>query len=360
MARRPFRILELSLLSAKDLSSVSKTMRTFAVAWIDPDRKLTTRVDQVGLTNPTWNEKFVFKVNDDLLEDLNATVTIEIYSSALLRDILVGTVTELVRNLIPQSSPSSNMRFLTLQVRRPSGRPKGTVNVGVTLLDSAKRSMPLESDLSSSAVDYDWDLTEIKAQKQSLMKNGYTIVMKRSQSDRYDPDAFVAKPAGSVCNASSVVGGRESVRSRSEVGTTKKIVNANGSLCSDVGPSPSVVAAAIAKGLYPAPDDVGSSILEDWTEKDSIEGLKTKIERWRTELHPTYDSDLKKLHSRNYRKKSAKKQRRKKGSGLFSCFGTAYGCEFSITCGGPNQKKKNGNGRGSLTPSEITFDESYV
>lgn len=360
MVRRPFQVLELSLLSAKDLASVSKTMRTFAVAWINPDRKLTTRVDQVGLTNPTWNEKFVFKVDDELLEDPNSTVTIEIYSSALLRDILVGTVTEVVSNLIPQSSPKSNMRFLTLQVRRPSGRPKGTVKVGVTLLDSAKRSMPLESDLGSSAVDYDWDLTEIKAQKQNFQKNGYTIVMKRSHSERYDPDAYSGKHAGSVCNASSIMGGRESVRSRSELGTTKKIVNANGSLCSDVGPSPSVVAAAIAKGLYPAPDDVGSSILEDWTEKDSIEGLKTKIERWRTELHPMYESEMKKMPSRSYRKKSVKKQRRKKGSGLFSCFGTAYGCEFSITCGGPNQKKKPGNGKGHMTPSEITFDESYV
>lgn len=236
------------------------------------------------------------------------------------------------------------------------------MSVGVTLLDSAKRSMPLESDLGSSAVDYDWDLSEIRAQKQNqnLIKNGYKIIMKRSQSERYDPDAFTGKPNGSVCNGSSIVsGGRESMKSRSEIGTTKKIVNANGSLCSDVGPSPSVVAAAIAKGLYPAPDDVGSSILEDWTEQDSIEGLKTKIERWRTELHPVYDNELKKIQSKNYRRKETKKQRRRRGSGLFSCFGTAYGCEFSITCGGPN-KKKFGNGKGHMTPSEITFDESYI
>lgn len=254
------------------------------------------------------------------------------------------------------------------QVRRPSGRPKGIVNVGVTLLDSAKRSMPLESDLGSSAVDYDWDLAEIKAlQKANLLqKTG----VKRSKSERFDPDAIYGKPTGSVCNASSVAGpgaGHESVRSRSEVGVgtgaaaKKKIVNANGSLCSDVGPSPSVVAAAIAKGLYPAPDDMGSSILEEWTEKDSVEGLKTKIERWRTELHPVYDNELKKFQSKNnYRlAKEKKKQRRRKG-GLFSCFGTAYGCEFSITCGGPNGKKKIGNGKGSVTSSEITFDGSYI
>lgn len=116
MVRRGSRVLELSLLYAKDLASVSKTMRTFAVAWVNPDRKLTTRVDQEGLTNPTWNEKFVFRVDDLFLEDPNSTVTIEIYASALLRDILVGTVTELVGNLVPPSTKPNAMHFFTLQV----------------------------------------------------------------------------------------------------------------------------------------------------------------------------------------------------------------------------------------------------
>ena len=206
------------------------------------------------------------------------------------------------------------------------------------------------------------------------------------------------------CDSSLINGG-------SEVGVPQKgrIVNAKGSLCSDVGPSPSVVAAAIAKGIYPlsypmppASGAVGSSILDDWSDNNSTEGLKTKIERWRTELPPIYDHhDLKKVKAtpinpnligktpgrggktpgragktpgragktpgrtgktpgRTGKTPGRTPARPKKGNGLFSCFGTAYGCEFSITCGGGNRKKRYSNGKGRLSPSDLTYDESYL
>ncbi|KAJ6757420.1 CALCIUM-DEPENDENT LIPID-BINDING (CALB DOMAIN) FAMILY PROTEIN [Salix koriyanagi] len=122
----------------------------------------------------------------------------------------------------------------------------------------------------------------------------------------------------------------------------------NGSLCSDVGPSASVVAAAIAKGLIKTPANAAqhdtegakSSVLEDWTENDSIEGLRTKLERWRADLPPNHDSDLRKMQSKSLRKKY---RRRTDGGGLFTCFG--FGCEISITWGKGNNKKRNGNGK---------------
>ncbi|CAH9087784.1 unnamed protein product, partial [Cuscuta europaea] len=46
------------------------------------------------------------------------------------------------------------MRFVALQVRRPSGRPQGILNIGVALLDSSMRSMPLYRQMSMSAVGF--------------------------------------------------------------------------------------------------------------------------------------------------------------------------------------------------------------
>ncbi|XP_027188968.1 uncharacterized protein [Cicer arietinum] len=156
----PFQLLELNVISAQDLASVGRNMRTYAVAWVHPDRKLSTRVDTQGHTNPTWNDKFVFRVDDEFLYNDTSAFMIEIYALHWFKDIHVGTVRVLVGNLItPPSRPFHKdnapigMRFVALQVRRPSGRPQGILNIGVTVLDSSMRSMPLYTH-NASAVGY--------------------------------------------------------------------------------------------------------------------------------------------------------------------------------------------------------------
>ncbi|PKI41373.1 hypothetical protein CRG98_038259 [Punica granatum] len=73
-------------------------------------------------------------------------------------------------------------------------------------------------------------------------------------------------------------------------------------------------------------------------ETESAEGLKTKIDRWRTELPPLYD---RKSGKPNPRGGHARRRRHSDGgAGLFSCFGNAYGCEFAISCGGGGGNKK--------------------
>ncbi|CAL0316742.1 unnamed protein product [Lupinus luteus] len=128
----PFQLLELNVISAQDLAPVGRSMRTYAVAWVHPDRKLSTRVDTEGHTNPTWNDKFVFRVNEEFLHADTSAIMVEIYALHWFKDIHVGTVRVLVANLIPPpSKPFNNnhapsgMRFVALQVRRSSGKPQG-------------------------------------------------------------------------------------------------------------------------------------------------------------------------------------------------------------------------------------------
>ncbi|KAI4350076.1 hypothetical protein L6164_010599 [Bauhinia variegata] len=369
----PFQLLEINLISAQQLAPVAKGIRAYAVAWLHPDRKLSTRLDQNGDVDPTWNEKFLFRVDDEFLNAQNSLLMVEIYASAWLKDILIGTVAVNVNNVLPPSARSTNRKpkshYITLQVRRPSGRPQGILNIGVSLLDSSMRSMPLCSELSASAVGYEDHMTvdkqknhpnyhedENEMNHKNLPKDSKLVILQRSQSEKGEFEFYPMKPeAASTCN-SSVVNGA------SQVGVPQKgIVNANGSLCSDVGPSPSVVAAAIAKGIYPIsypvpqPNRTGGSVIYEWSENNSTERMKTRLERWRTELPPVYDH----LTKSTPKRVGQTPRRRRSRSGLFSCFGTAYGCEFAITCGGGNQKKKhNGGSKAHLTASELTYDES--
>ncbi|CAN6996398.1 hypothetical protein IGI04_018318 [Brassica rapa subsp. trilocularis] len=160
-----FQLLELNIISAQELAPVSRKMKTYAVAWVHSQRKLTTRVDYTGGANPTWNDKFVFRVSEDFLYADTSAVVVEIYTLHWFRDVHVGTIRVLISNLIPPNrrpgyrsndeyrhTPPLGMRFVALQVRRPSGRPQGILNIGVGILDGSMRSLPLYTHMDSSAV----------------------------------------------------------------------------------------------------------------------------------------------------------------------------------------------------------------
>ncbi|CAK8572303.1 unnamed protein product [Lathyrus sativus] len=378
MLAPPFQLLEINVISAQDLSQVSKSIKAYAVAWLNPDYKLTTQIDPHGHNNPTWNEKFVFRIDEDYLQAEDSSIMIEIYASSWLRDILIGTVDVHLNSLIPRSANrKSKIRFVALQVRRPSGRPQGILNIGVNLVDATLRSMPMYSELSGSAVEY-YDLTNPKKVNQ-MENNNYDakliMTLQRSQSEKNDSTIsdYIYNPDGKNGYGDE---------SESEIGvpnpTGRKgvIVNANGSLCSDVGPSPSVVAAAIAKGLYPLPLQMprktmnSTSMFEKWPQEKEIGGerLNMKMDRWRTlELPPpVYAHSGENNNSFEQNKagkptaKGKRKNQRSRRNGPFSCFGTALGCEISITCGGGNSKKRSGGGNKprAITESELTYDES--
>ncbi|XP_010475114.1 PREDICTED: uncharacterized protein LOC104754591 [Camelina sativa] len=191
-----FQLLELNIISAQDLAPVARKTKTYAVAWVHSERKLTTRVDYNGGTNPTWNDKFVFRVNEEFLYADTSAVVIEIYALHWFRDVHVGTVRVLISNLIPPNrrpgyrtnnneyrrTPPPGMRFVALQVRRTSGRPQGILNIGVGLLDGSMRSMPLYTHMDSSAVGYRDLLGEEDQHLQHLHLNSNKGSSKNPQS----------------------------------------------------------------------------------------------------------------------------------------------------------------------------------
>ncbi|KAK7344555.1 hypothetical protein VNO77_14296 [Canavalia gladiata] len=159
-----YQLLELNVISAQDLVSVGRSMQTYAVAWIDPDRKLSTRVDSEGGINPIWDDKFIFRIDENFLYNEESTITIDIYALHWFRDIHVGTGHVFVGDIIPPPSQlvqntykPVGMQFMGLQVQRQSGRSKGILNVGVAIIDSSMRSMPLYPHNNTSIIEYDHD-----------------------------------------------------------------------------------------------------------------------------------------------------------------------------------------------------------
>ncbi|KAL3648728.1 hypothetical protein CASFOL_005131 [Castilleja foliolosa] len=450
---KTFQLLEINIISAQDLEPVSKKMKTYATAWMHSHRKLSSCVDTDGNNNPTWNDKFVFRVDEEFLRQDTSAVMIEIYAKNWLRDALVGTVRVLVGNLIPPPTLArgGQMRFVALQVRRPSGRPQGILNIGVSLLDSSMKSMPLYRQLSMSAIGIR-DLMEgsmnFRQNENPNNNNQVKPILRRSKSERSEllaldnlsPSGSIVgikiKPKGKdssilsitdgvnpfqdvrkIGKASSVISGAElrekpkhhtkngkkagsvlsdSIYSKESSSFRKMAPNdtktdhektideksvtiakdvkkpvvtkykKGNSVWSDseVGPSPSEVAAAVmAERKYPL-DDNQSSVLDGWSVDESVEGLRSKLERWRMELPPLYDRTG--YSSSSYTKSSAgagrqgRKYGEKESSGLFSCFGNIFGYECQCICGKPPGKGKRARSAAFHSPSTLTPGRSYM
>ncbi|KAK9074278.1 hypothetical protein SSX86_006875 [Deinandra increscens subsp. villosa] len=139
------RILEINLISAQGLkippSAKMHRMHTYAIAWVDPSAKLRSHLDRVGGENPTWNEKFIFRVPPRFIYGDTSAVQVEIYACGYIRDYLIGNV----RYLLSSSSLTSSKTgavigtpaFSAVHIRRPSGRVHGVLNIAATVYESS-------------------------------------------------------------------------------------------------------------------------------------------------------------------------------------------------------------------------------
>ncbi|KAF9622723.1 hypothetical protein IFM89_032903 [Coptis chinensis] len=152
-------LIEINLISAQELKGISTDMQTFAVLWIDPKVKLISGIDVTGHMNPTWNDKFIFHLQDQTLHNPNSTLVIEIYAArCFLKDKKIGIVRIFLDNLIASSNrfhEGVQGSFQAYQVRRPSGKPQGIVNIGVIYLDERRdKNVINESVMLSSAIGH--------------------------------------------------------------------------------------------------------------------------------------------------------------------------------------------------------------
>ena len=135
--------LKLKISSAKDLKNVNwrhGSLKPYAVVWVEPNAKCSTKVDHDGDTFPSWNET------------LHIPVPSSIDDSALYLDIvhvksddeddtkpMVGSARLFLRDVVDDVGFGVEA-FRTLELRRPSGRPQGKVDVEVSVRDLRYRA----------------------------------------------------------------------------------------------------------------------------------------------------------------------------------------------------------------------------
>lgn len=370
-------LLEINLVSAQDLEPVSKVMNTYAVTWLNPERKLLTRVDQDGYTNPTWNEKFLFRVDKEFLNSDTSAIMVEIHASSWIRDILIGTVRVLVNNLLlPQATSrkgKSRMRIVPLQVRRPSGRPQGILNVGVTLLDSNISSLPIYRQFSASAIGY-WDIMAVnkagrkKSEEEPSSTNDVDVKTNNKATNIKSEVSSSTNYTDNRSEQQSIAMSylQRSQSERSEFMGDKFVVEMTSVDELDFD--------AFMRGKFNIPkkplSSAESSKLDDWATEitTSAEGLKSKIARWQYTLPPIQDSTCQKHETpavKTIRRSSRHRRRHSTsggggGGGLFSCFGKACGLRFSIICGRGWKKKRTDQETRINLLTDTDHDDSYI
>lgn len=125
------RTLELNLISAQGLKKASAFGRNtcYGVVYIYPSEKMATGVDRNGGENPSWNEKLTLSCDDKLLRQGRSVITVEIYSFGSFSNKIVGTAKISLVDVGKQQGEEP--QFMAYEVRRPSGKVKGVLNLSV-------------------------------------------------------------------------------------------------------------------------------------------------------------------------------------------------------------------------------------
>jgi hypothetical protein len=131
---------------------------------------------------------------------------------------------------------------------------------------------------------------------------------------------------------------------------------------SELGPSPSEVAAVMTRKKNRRFVEIESEIMGVMSLDGSMEGLQSKLERWRAELPPVYDaSDISSFPASSTSKESkiVKQHSRRHSAdddGTFTCFGRFCGLECSIVCGGPPRRKTDGKRNRSYSMDNLRYN----
>ncbi|KAL3653546.1 hypothetical protein CASFOL_003227 [Castilleja foliolosa] len=126
--------VEVTVTSAKDLKNVNwrhGKLRPYAVVWVDPNSKCSTRVDEEGDTTPYWDDKLTIPF-DSPIED--STLHIDIVQADAAEDTkpLIGSGKIHLRDVVDDVGLGS-LAEKKLDLKRPSGRPQGKLEVRVSV-----------------------------------------------------------------------------------------------------------------------------------------------------------------------------------------------------------------------------------
>lgn len=133
--------VEVTITSAKDLKNVNwrhGKLKPYAVVWVDPQSKCSTHVDDAGDTSPYWNQKLLIPFNTPIQE---STLNIDIVHAQAAEDTkpLIGSTRLPLRDVVDDVG-LGGLAERTLELKRPSGRPQGKLEVTVSVREPSYRA----------------------------------------------------------------------------------------------------------------------------------------------------------------------------------------------------------------------------
>lgn len=133
--------VEVKLSSARDLKNVNwrnGALRPYAVLWVDPSNKCSTRVDEEGDTCPAWDETLVIPLPG--LVDHDSTLYVDVVHAGSEHDTkpLIGSARLRLCEVIDDVGFGERAER-TLKLKRPSGRPQGKADVKVSVREPYHR-----------------------------------------------------------------------------------------------------------------------------------------------------------------------------------------------------------------------------
>ncbi|KAK4718446.1 hypothetical protein R3W88_016784 [Solanum pinnatisectum] len=134
--------VEVKITSAKDLKNINwryGPLKPYAVVWVDPNSKCSTKVDEDGDTSPYWNDKLVIPLNSPIDESILYIDIVHAVGAEQDTKPLIGSAKISLSEVVDEAGVGGEVER-TLQLKRPSGRPQGKVEVQVTVRDPRYRA----------------------------------------------------------------------------------------------------------------------------------------------------------------------------------------------------------------------------
>ncbi|XP_051142424.1 protein SRC2-like [Andrographis paniculata] len=135
--------VEVTVASAKNLKNVNwrrGNLRPYAVLWIDPANKCSTRAADAAGEDPVWDDNLIIPFISPLHD---ATLYIDVVHAAAADDDgtkpIVGSAKLPLRDVVDAVGFAARFEK-NLELKRPSGRPQGKVEVHVSVREPGHRA----------------------------------------------------------------------------------------------------------------------------------------------------------------------------------------------------------------------------
>ncbi|KAI4320002.1 hypothetical protein MLD38_033530 [Melastoma candidum] len=136
--------VELTVTSAKDLKNVNwrnGSLSPYVVVWVDPNNKCSTRVDDEGDSFPVWDQTLSIPLPPHSTDDDTILYLDVVHAgSEPGTKPLIGSAKLTVRDVIDDVGYGERTKR-SLQLKRPSGRPHGKIDVKISVREPSRYRM---------------------------------------------------------------------------------------------------------------------------------------------------------------------------------------------------------------------------